>query len=176
VKTQALIATVALSLVIGQVVTFLGGLANTTGWDVARLPCECAWAVLAFPLGWLGLITGAFANRWLLAYASIFVWIGMGLNGGLWAWIVYLALRSARGQGLYRGFDASLVSSQIKEVRRSHVTASHARCESIHARKGLVAIASRAVRRCGYFFDRKPAEESDEREMHKMSRNNAMPQ
>src|SRR5690348_11003628 len=64
-KTRgALIAAAALGvvIVIGQVVTFLGGLYNTTGWDVAKFPCECAWTVLAFPLGWLGFIAAAFAK------------------------------------------------------------------------------------------------------------------
>ena len=35
-KTKAFIAAVALGVVAGQTVTFVGGLANTTGWDVVK--------------------------------------------------------------------------------------------------------------------------------------------
>jgi hypothetical protein len=169
VKTKALIAAVAVGIVVGQVVTFLGGPANTTGWDVVKVPCECAWVVLAFPLGWLGLIAGAFAKiRWLLPYPNLFLWIGIPMNGGLWALMVYLAVRFTRGQGTHRGFDAPTVSLRLTEVRRNYVAAGHARTGSVFARKGLVATASRAVRRCRYFFDRKPeARPYAQREMHK---------
>src|SRR5690242_4582133 len=108
VKTKAFIAAVALGVVAGQAVTFVGGLANTTGWDVVKLPCECAWALFAFPLGWLGLIGTAFANnRWLLPYPYPFLCTGVILNGALWSWIVYRIVIMLRGQGANRGFDAS---------------------------------------------------------------------
>ena len=38
VKTLAFIAAVAVGVVVGQVVTFLDGPANTTGWDVVKVP------------------------------------------------------------------------------------------------------------------------------------------
>jgi hypothetical protein len=162
-------AAVALGVVAGQVVTFLGGLANTTGWDVVKFPCECAWAVLAFPLGWLGLIAPGFAaTPWVLPYAYLFLWTGVTMNGCLWGWIVYLAVRSARGQGTHRGFEASTFSLRLTEVRQSYVAAAHAPSGPVYARKGLVAIASRAVRRCGYFLRRKPeARPYSEAETHK---------
>jgi hypothetical protein len=78
------------------------------------------------------------------------------MNGGLWASIVYLVVRSVREQGTHRGFDEPTFSLRLTEVRRTHVAAAHARTGSVYARKGLVAAATRAVRRCGYFFDRKP--------------------
>jgi len=169
VKTLAFIAAVAVGVVVGQVVTFLDGPANTTGWDVVKVPCECAWVVLAFPLGWLGLIAGTFATiRQLLPYPNLFLWTGVTMNGGLWASIVYLVVRSVREQGTHRGFDASTFSLRLREVRRTHVTAAHARSGSLFARKGLVATASLAVRQCGYFFHRKPeARPYAQREMHK---------
>jgi len=169
VKTLAFIAAVAVGVVVGQVVTFLDGPANTTGWDVVKVPCECAWAVLAFPLGWLGLIAGTFATiRQLLPYPNLFLWIGVTMNGGIWASIVYQVLRSVRDQGTRRGFEASTFSLRLTEVRLTHVAAAHARTGSVSARKGLVAAASRGVRRCGYFFDRKPeARPFAEAEVHK---------
>jgi hypothetical protein len=157
VKTKILIAAVALAVVGGQVVTFIGsGWSNTTGWDVVKLPCEFAWTVLAFPLGWLGLIAAAFARfRWSLPNPDLLLWTGVALNGALWSWIVYRIAMALGGQGTNHGFDASAFSVRLREVRQSHVAAAHARSRSVYARKGLVAIASRAVRRSGYFFDRK---------------------
>ena len=157
VKTKAIIAAVALGVVAGQAVTFFGGLANTSGWDVVKFPCECAWAVLAFPLGWLGMIATALANnRWLMPYPYLFLWTGVILNGALWSWIVYRIVILLREQGTNPGFDASAFSVRLREVRQSHVAAAHARSGPVYARKGLVAIASHAICRCGYFFDRKP--------------------
>jgi hypothetical protein len=157
VNTKILIAAVAAGVVAGQVVTFVGGLANTTGCDVVKFPCECAWGVLAFPLGWLGLIATAFANnRWLLPYPYLFLCAGVALNGALWSWIVYRIVIALRGQSTNGGFDASAFSVRLREVRQSHVAAAHARSVSIYARKGLVAMASHAVRRCAYFFDKNP--------------------
>ena len=168
-KTKILIAAVALGVVAGQVVTFIGGLANTTGWDIVKFPCECAWAVLAFPFGWLGLVVSAFARfRWFLPYPHLFLWTGIIMNGCLWSWIVYRVVRSVRGQETHHGFHASTLSVRLTEVRQSHVAAAHTRAGPVYARKGLVAIASRVVRRCGYFLDRKPeARQYAEGEMHK---------
>lgn len=143
-KTKALIVGVALGDLAGQVVTFLGGLANKSGWDVVKLPCECAWAVLAFPLGWLGLIApGLAAAPKVLPYAHLFLWTGVVMNGALWGWMVYRVARSLRRQGTHHGFDASAFSVRLSEVRQSHVAAAHARAGSAHSRKGLGSSQSR---------------------------------
>jgi hypothetical protein len=90
------------------------------------------------------------------------------MNGVLWGWIVYVSVKLVAGQGSRRAFDASVLSLRLAEVRQNHAGAAHARGGSVHARKGLVAWASRAVRGCGYFFDRKPeARPYDEGELHK---------
>jgi len=91
-KTKAVLAVVAVGHLAGQMVTFFGGIANTSGWDMVKLPCECAWAVLAFPFGWLGLLGGAIAiNQWRLpfAYVHLFLWTGVILNVCLWSLGVY---------------------------------------------------------------------------------------
>jgi hypothetical protein len=155
-KTKTLIPAVALGVVIGQVVTFLGA-ANNTRWDVMQLPCQCAWAVLAFPLGWLGFIAAAFAKfRWLLPYPDLLLWTGIIMNGIFWGWIVYRVVRSLRGQVGHHGFDASTFILPLGEVRRNHMSAVQARSRPGYAHKTLFAVASRAVRRCGYFFGRNP--------------------
>ena len=156
-KTKLLIFAVALGVIVGQVLTFLGGLANKTGWDVLQLPCECAWTVLAFPLGWLGLFAPAFdATRSMLPYRYLFLWTGVTLNGLLWAWIVYRIVRSLQFSGTHPPFDATALSRGVTELRQSHVAAAHARSHPPYARKGLLAIATRAVRHCAYFLNRKP--------------------
>jgi hypothetical protein len=168
VNTKVLITAVALGDLAGQAVTFLGGLANTTGWDVAKLPCDCAWAVLAFPLGWLGWIAGCFlsASSRMAGMRDACLWAGVTLNACLWGWTVYVLIKRVRGQGGRDGLDASAISLRIAEVRRSHVVAAHSRWKPPHAREALVAAASRAIRRCGYFFRGEPERWESPKEKH----------
>lgn len=157
VKTKARIGVVALGNLAAEVVTFVGGFANTTGWDIVKFPCECAWTVLAFPLGWFGFIGGSFAaKQLLLPYFYLFLWTGVTLNACLWGWVAYRFVRSVRGQAGHSGFDASTISSRIVEVRHNHIGSAHLRWKPPHARKGLVGAARRAISRCAYFFRTEP--------------------
>ena len=158
VRTKTLIAMVALGNLAGEGVTFVGGFANTTGWDILKFPCECAWTVLAFPLGWLGLVGGSFAAKQLmLPYFYLFLWTGVTLNACLWGWVACRFVRCVRGQAGYSGFDASTISSQIAEVRHRHTVSAHSRWRPSHARKGLIGAARRAIGRCAYFLRTEPA-------------------
>src|SRR5262249_10217883 len=129
----------------------------TTGWDIAKFACECAWAVLAFPLGWLGLIAGGLvATRSLLPYPYVFLWTGVTMNACLWGWFAHRLVRGVRGQAGYSGFDASTISSQIAQVRHNHAVSAHSRWKPPHARKGLVGAARRVISRHGYFLRTEP--------------------
>jgi hypothetical protein len=165
VKTKSLIAVVAITHLAGQVVTFFGGIANTTGSELAKFPCECAWAVLAFPLGWLGFIGGSFAaKQFLLPFFYLFLWTGVTMNSCLWGWIVYGVARVVRGQCQNHGFDSAAISARVSELRQSHGVIAHARSRPLYARKGFVAMASRSISRCGFFAKQRISSEAESAE------------
>jgi hypothetical protein len=152
-KTRTVAAMVAGADLVGEAVTFLGGFANSIGWDVAKFPCECAWAVLAFPLGWLGFIAGSLSaasrGMWGMRYACL--WAGVAMNAILWGWVVYKLIRSVQGQPGYSGFDASLVRPRITQVRQNHAILAHSRSKPLQARRELLAAAGRALTKLAYF-------------------------
>lgn len=148
VKTKALIAGVGLGNLIGQVVTFLRGPARPWG-SALKLPCEWAWTLLAFPLGWLGLVPAILFGGWT-PISRIVLWAGVTMNAVLWAGVAFRIVRSLR-ETRHQGFDASAVILRLSHVRRTHVAGAHSRAKPLHARKGLIAIASQAISRCGYF-------------------------
>ena len=178
-RAKAVVAVVASGVLAGQVIAFLGGPANTAGWDLVRFPCECAWAVLAFPLGWLGWIAPRLvalaaprliASRSLVAWQYcpyLFLWTGVLLNACFWGGVVYGVARYNRRQGGRHGLDASMFFARLSELRPNHLAAAHARSRPMYARKGLVAVARQAVTRQAYFTNKKPEGHPDaETETH----------
>jgi hypothetical protein len=156
VKTKVLIAAVALGDLAGEVVTYLCGLANITGWDIVKFPCECAWVVLAFPLGWLGAIAGSLFANMAMQMRYVCLGVGVTMNAILWGWMVDWITRVVREPSDHKGFDGSTISLRLAAVRQSHVAAAHSRSKPPYARKGLVVAASRAIRRCKYFLESGP--------------------
>lgn len=151
-KTKALAAMVCLGDLAGEVVTFFGGVANSAG-SVVRFLCECGWAVFAFPLGWLGMITAdvpAPGKGVGLRHACF--WVGVTMNALLWAWIAHRVARAVRAEAQHGGFHAPSVSLRIAEVRQNHAAAAHSRWKPPRARNALVGAAKQAIRGCGYFF------------------------
>jgi hypothetical protein len=149
-KTKLLIGTV----VVGNLAGFaLAYFVACGGWPACRglewLGASC-WAVLALPLGWLGLIAGRlFATS--RSVFNLFFYSGAILNACLWGWAAWGIIRAVQRNFTQAGFDASAIAPRIAHLRESHATMAHVRARPLHARKGLLAAAGQAVKHLAYF-------------------------
>lgn len=148
-KAKNLIAVVMLGNLMGAVLTSFLALNFRPSWPIATFFCKCGWALLAFPLGWVGFIASRLSSSPQMA--SFLFGAGLLSNACLWAWVAARTIRAVQQQGTHKGFDTSTVSPRIEELRRSHALTAHSRSRHLHARKELLATASRVVRRFMYF-------------------------
>jgi hypothetical protein len=148
-KTNYLISKVAVGNLAGAGVAFIA--CTAFPWYFLRQLGECCWAVLAFPLGWVGLLVSKQSpNRGI---ALLCFWGAVIINGYLWGWTVSRITRAVQRQKTtpQNAFDASAISARILQLRHDHAVAAYSRSHHLPSRKGLVAAARRALTRFAYF-------------------------
>lgn len=148
-KTKNLVALVILGNLAGAALTSFFALTYFPSSPPIRFLCQCGWVVFAFPLGWVGVVAGKLLASRVMVYLA---WgAGAFINACLWGWTAGKINKAIQGRIGHAGFDASVISPRIAQLRHEHAAAAHARSHPVYSRKGLLAAARRTITRCGYF-------------------------
>jgi hypothetical protein len=148
-KSKQVISAVIFGYLAGFALTFFVAFTSFSPWRLVNVLCGCCWVVLAFPLGWLGLIAGRFSATTSVSFVCFFG--AIALNACVWGWAALGMLRAVQQRASYKGLDVSTISSRIVRLRENHPAMAHSRARPLHSRKGLLAAAGRAVRRLAFF-------------------------